>query len=183
MSASAPNIFVGLLREDYGVAAQILMNFGLRLDQVRAETKCVLSQSHEWGRQQFAGLPPLQPIARRVEAPIDFPEVCPKCGNTDIIRVLWHRVSISDQDMADFKARKLLLGSVSEMDGPSWVCLQCSPRWSEVHDLAMQDWELQVAKEKAIAAMEFDAAARHRDTQVDLRRRSWQLVQELGKEA
>jgi hypothetical protein len=176
------HILIGLLREDYGVAAQILMNLGLRLDQVRAETQCVLSQPHEWGRQQFTGMPPLQPIARRVETPIRQPDACPKCGNPEIIRVSWHRASISDQDMEDFKARKLLLGSISETDGPSWVCLRCSPRWSEVHDLAMQDWELQVAKETAIAAMKYDAAARHRDAQVDLRRQLRQLVHKLVKE-
>lgn len=177
------HILIGLLREDYGVAAQILMNLGLRLDQVRAEVKRVLSQPHDWGRQQFTGLPPLQPIAERVKIPVDLPKACPKCGNSNIVRVLWHRVSLSDQDMEEFKAKKAILGSVSEVKGPPWVCQLCSPRWSEVHDLAMQDWELQIAKEKAIAAMEFDAAAQHRDTQVDLRRQLWQLVQELVKES
>jgi hypothetical protein len=173
------HILVGLLREDSAFAAQVLMNLGLRLDQVRVEIQNVLAQSHDWGRQRYVDQPPLRPIEKPVRIPVDVPKACPKCGNPDILRVLWHRVSVSEQDMTDFKARKAILGSISEMEGPSWVCLRCSPQWSEVHNLAMQDWELQIAKEKSIAEMEFDAAARHRDTQADLRRRLWQLVKEL----
>jgi hypothetical protein len=175
------HILTGLLREDNGVAAQILMNLGLRIDKVRAEIGYVLAQSLDWGRQQYAAVSPLRPIEIPARTPVDVPKACPKCGNPDIIRLLWQSRSVSHQDMKDFEAKKAILGSIAEVDGPLWVCLRCSPGWSEVHSLAIQDWELQVAKEKSIAATEFDAAARHRDAQVDLRRRLRQLVEDLQK--
>lgn len=41
------HILLGLLREDEGVAAQVLMNLGLRLEKVRAEIRAILQQSSE----------------------------------------------------------------------------------------------------------------------------------------
>jgi uncharacterized membrane protein YesL len=45
------HILLGLLREDMGVAAQILMNLGLRLDDVRAEINRVHSQPQASGQE------------------------------------------------------------------------------------------------------------------------------------
>jgi hypothetical protein len=83
--------------------------------------------------------------------------------------------------MEDFKAGRAILGSVSDMQGPPWVCLGCSPQWSEVHELAMQDWQWQVAKQEAVASSDFDTAARYRDEQHASRKRLRTLVSELGK--
>lgn len=41
------HIFLGLLREQKGVAAQVLMNLGVRLEQVRAETQAILGLPHD----------------------------------------------------------------------------------------------------------------------------------------
>ena len=169
------HILLGLLREDEAVAGVILTNLGLRLDKVREEVCRVLAQPHDWGRQRF---PPLTvPRGKAVE----IPATCPKCGGHHIARVLWHRVFVSQQDMEDFKAGRAILGSVSDMQGPPWVCLRCSPRWSEVHELAMQDWQWQLAKEQAVASTNFCTAAQYRDNQQALRQRLRTLVSELGK--
>ena len=176
------HILLGLLGDEEGFAAQLLMNLGLRLEKVRAEVENVLAQPNDWGRQPFSTLPRLRPIEERARKVVEIPTACPKCGDSHIVRMLWHNAFVSKQDLSDFNAGRAILGSISEIEGPSWVCLRCSPRWSEVHQLAMQDYELQAAKQEAVAATDFDTAARHRDTQVDLRRLLWQLVKELLKD-
>jgi hypothetical protein len=175
------HVLLGLMREEEGVAAQVLMTLGLRLDRVREEVYKVLAQPNDWGRQDFAALPPLQSRAERAKV-VDIPAACPKCGDQHIARVLWNRLGVLHQDIEDFKAGRSILGSISEMQGPAWVCLRCSPRWSEVHKLAMQDWEWQVAKEKAIESTDFVTAAEYRDDQRNLRQGLWELVLELQKD-
>ena len=49
------HILLGLLREDSGATAQVLMNLGLRLDKVRAETLAFLGQpAEDEGRHEFS---------------------------------------------------------------------------------------------------------------------------------
>jgi hypothetical protein len=176
------HILLGLLREQEGVAGVVLMGLGLRVEKVRAEIDRLLAQPNDWGRQEFPALPPLQPFEERGRRVVEVPTACPKCGDPRVVRVLWHSVPLSVQNLEDFQAGKAILGSLAEMQGPPWVCLHCSPRWSEVHQLAMQDYQCQLAKEEAVAATNFEAAARHRDSQDDVRRRLWQLIQELLKD-
>jgi len=117
----------------------------------------------------------------RTTNPEKPPEACPKCGDPHIVRILWHCVHLSGQDQKDIDAGTAILGSCSDLAGPPWVCLRCSPAWSEVHAIAMQDYHLQLAKETAAASMDYETAAKHRDTQLDLRRQCSQIVEELRK--
>ena len=174
------HILLGLLREQEGVAAQVLMNLGLKLAEVREEVLNLLAQPHDSGRQGFSP----SDVERRNA--VEIPATCPKCGDQHVVRVLWHRAFVLQQDIEDFKAGKAILGSVwsqSEIQGPPWVCLRCSPRWSEVHELAMQDWQWQGAKQEAVASADFCRAARYRDDQEVLRQRLRTLVSELSKDA
>jgi hypothetical protein len=52
------HILLGLLREQETVAAQILMNLGLRLENVRAEVLAILGQSSEHEKKGAVYLPP-----------------------------------------------------------------------------------------------------------------------------
>jgi hypothetical protein len=172
------HILLGLLREQEGVASQVLMNFGLRMEKVREEVGKVLAQLLVGGRKEFS------PSSVERSDAVEIPAACPKCGNPHIVRVLWHCAFVWQQDIQDLKAGKAILGSIwsySEIQGPSWVCLRCSPRWSEVHELAMQDWEWQVAKQEAVASADFSVAAQYRDDQESLRHRLRTLVSELAK--
>ena len=173
------HLLLGLLREQEGVAAQVLLGLGLRLDTAPAEIENVLAQPNDWGRQEFSTLPPLRPVEQCAKTVVEVPKACPKCGDPHIVRVLWRPLGMSDANLEDIRAGKAILGFLAEMEGPPWVCLRCSPRWSEVHQLAMQDYEWQCAKEEAVAAAEFETAARSRDSQDDLRRRLLRLIQEL----
>jgi hypothetical protein len=173
------HILLGLLREQEGVAGVVLRNLGLRIENVRAEIENVLAQPTDWGRPELSGVPPLRPVEDRGARAVEVPAACPKCRVPGVVRVLWRPLGLSDKNLEDIEAGKAILGFYGEMEGPPWVCLHCSPRWSEVHVLAMQDYRLQVAKEEAIAAADFENAARQRDAQVDLRRRLRQLIQEL----
>ena len=181
---------LGLLREEEGVAAQVLMNLGVRLDTARAEIRAILSwlsehdESGEYSPQSRIHFDKDHP--KTVEEPPKAcpkstpPAACPKCGG-HLVRVLWHCVHLSGQDQKDVGAGKAILGSCSDMAGPPWACLRCSPNWSEVHALAMQDYQLQLAKETAVASQDFDGAVRCRDAQLKLRRQSSQVVEELLK--
>ena len=59
------HLLLGLLREQEGVAAQVLLGLGLRLDTAPAEIENVLAQPNDWGRQEFSTLPPLRPVEQR----------------------------------------------------------------------------------------------------------------------
>src|SRR4051812_28216578 len=56
------HVLLGLLREDEGVAAQVLMNLGLKLEDVREEVMCLLGQapkrSKQVGKAALATTPP-----------------------------------------------------------------------------------------------------------------------------
>ena len=107
--------------------------------------------------------------------------MCPKCGQPRVVRVLWKWVHLWGQKEEDVHSGKAILGSRFGEDGPPWVCLQCAPGWSEVHRLATQEWEWQLAKEAAVAAKEFEKAAWYRDSQLELRQRMSAVVAELLK--
>jgi hypothetical protein len=167
------HILLGLLREQEGVAAQVLMNLGLRLDQVRAEVYSLLGYSPDLARVGRSRQSAPQ------KAAVELPQACPKCGHAPVVRVIWGSVHLFGKNLEDIAAGRAILGSRPGGEGPPWVCLKCTPAWSEVHTLAMRDYELQVVKEKMIAEQEFDKAAQCRDAQDQLRRRSTSLVAEL----
>jgi hypothetical protein len=89
-------------------------------------------------------------------------------------------LSRNDKDDID-KERAILGGLVGyeRSDVPSWVCLGCEPRWSEVHRLALQDYEWNREREEAVASQEFEDAARIRRVQGGLMPRLAALVQQL----
>jgi len=168
------HILLGLLREDAGAAAQILMYFDLRLEELETEIVNVLSQPLDWGRKP----PPPQPAGQAGKQPAALPEACPKCGQP-VVRVIWGFTHVF---LEDIKSGQAILGSYKTgASGPPWVCLKCSPKWSEAHNLAMQDYELQVEKEKAVAAADFEKAARCLDAQVELRHQLSVLLEELAR--
>ncbi len=177
------HFLLGLLREDEAVAAQVLMNLGLRLDKVRAEIQAILQAWPEQeGRNEYSGLCRIRSVNERPKSVETLPAACPKCGDAHLVRVLWHCTShLFRKDQEDVDAGKAILGSCSDITGPPWVCLRCSPAWSEVHAFATQDHKLQRAKEDAVASKDFETAARCRDAQVDLRRQYYQIVEVLLK--
>lgn len=167
------HVLVGLLRDREGFAAAVLANLGLQVDTIREEVIRVLALPHDWGRQNS-----LQSSVERTRA-VEVPAACPKCGDQHVVRILWNCVFVSQQDSDAFKAGTAILGSISEVQGPAWVCLRCSPRWLEVHELAMQDWKWQRAKQEAVASADFGTATKYWDDQQDLRQRLRTLVSEL----
>ncbi len=164
---------LGLLREQEGVAAQILMNLGLKLDEVRDEIKALLGHGLSEGGRNVAEPP--EPLP-------EPPAVCPKCGQPRVVRVLWNWVHLWGQKEEDVRLGKAILAARDNAGGPPWVCLQCAPGWSEVHRLAMQEWEWQLAKEAAVAATEFEKAAWYRDCRDELWQRMMAVIEELGGE-
>jgi hypothetical protein len=54
--------------------------------------------------------------------------------------------------------------------------------WSEVHCLSLRDYQWQAAKEEAVTAADFPAAAKCRDAQAELRRRIDVLAEKLPKD-
>jgi Clp amino terminal domain, pathogenicity island component len=174
------HMLLGLLRDDETVAAQVLMNLGLRLNAVRAEILAILKQPSETGDEDSPQSRTrwIKDRPTSVETP---PAACPKCGDPNLVRVLWRVVHLSAQDLKDFDAGESILGSCSDVAGPPWICLRCSPAWSEVHALAVQDYKLQLAKEDAVIGQDFDSAVKHRDAQRDLRRQYSKIVEKLLK--
>jgi ATP-dependent Clp protease ATP-binding subunit ClpA len=160
------HILLGLLREAEGVAAQVLMSFGLRLEGVRAEF-------------EIAPAKPIkpQPPAQANETAA-LPEACPKCGQP-VVRVIWE---LSGKNLEDVQTGRAILGSPVDKGGPSWVCLHCSPKWAEVHLLGLEEHKLQVEKENALVAQDFDKAAQCRDRQSEVRRKTVILLIELLRE-
>ena len=52
---------------------------------------------------------------------------------------------------------------LKESDLPNWACLDCSPRWLELHALMLPELEFLKKMEEALMAMEFETAAKIRD--------------------
>ena len=165
------HILLGLLREQEGVAAQILMNLGLKLDEVRDEIKSLFGHGLSEGGRTVAKTP--EPLP-------EPPAVCPKCGQPRVVRVLWNWVHLWGQKEEDVRLGKAILAARDNAGGPPWVCLQCAPGLVEVHRLAMQEWQWQLAKEAAVAATQFEKAAWYRDSQDELWQRMMAVVKELG---
>jgi hypothetical protein len=177
------HILLGLLREDMGVAAQVLMNFGLTLPAARAEILALLGPSVITKRTLRSSAIPSQLAAHLTEKPAEKveepPATCPKCGGSRVVRIRWNCLHLCGRDQEDVTAERAILASKIGGNVPSWACLTCEPRWSEVHRLALQDHQWQLAKEEAVAAQDWDTAVRLRDAQGELRPQLTALVEEL----
>ncbi len=172
------HILLGLLREDEGVAGVILANFGLRLEETRREIENVLHQPHDWGRK-----PPLPQTqwAQSEKSTVELPKACPKCGQP-VVRVIWRWVHLFGKNLDDISTGRAILASPVDKGGPPWVCLHCAPKWAEVHLAALREHELQIEKENAIVAANFEKAAQCRDMQTEVRRRLILLLDELSRD-
>jgi hypothetical protein len=164
------HLLLGLLRDDEGASSVILANLGLRADHVRREVMDLLGHAQAPGPAQ-----PLRPwlaqaAAQRGTGEAELPKACPKCGHAPVARVIWGAMYLLLVDLEHIALRKAILGSAFGKGGPRWVCLRCTPAWSEVHSMAFLDYTLQIEKEKALASADFEAAARCRDAQMEIRR-------------
>ncbi len=86
------NILLGLMREDRGVAAQILMNLGLRVEQLRREIEYVrFSETLDSAGKTSVPFPepPTQLSPEVDEGMVFSPQVCRKCGHVSVVRVIW----------------------------------------------------------------------------------------------
>jgi hypothetical protein len=173
------HILLGLLREREGVAGMVLTNLGLDVEGVRAQIASVLDRPYDWKRTPCPAWSFTRSVEERHGPVVEPPKACPKCGQARVVRVLWHWVHLSGKNEKEVAAGTAILASRSYGQGPPWVCLQCEPKWSEVHDLALQDHEREVAKMKAVTSQDFDQAAKHRDAQMELLGRLHLLIEEL----
>ena len=129
--------------------------------------------------------PPLPPPTKQAsEQPVTetavLPEACPKCGQP-VVRVIWRWSHLFGKNLEDVQAGRAILGSPLDKRGPPWVCLHCKPKWAEVHLLALEQHDLQIEKENAIVATDFEKAAQCRDMQAEVRRRLILLLEELSR--
>ena len=175
------HILLGLMCENEGVAAQVLEGFGLRVQLLRTEIENLLRQPRDWRRQPPLPQFPATWANQADKGSVDLPAACPKC-HQPVVRVIWGWVRLFGRNLEDVTAGRAILGSPVDKGGPPWVCLQCTPKWSEAHRLALQEHEMQVEKVNAIVAAEFEKAARIRDMQTEGRRRLILLLAELSRE-
>ena len=104
------HILLGILREEGGVAGQILMNLGLHIEAARKEIDKVLRQSHDLEQKTSVAHPPAQAVGQADEGVVELPQVCPKCGHSPVVRVVWGAYCLSDKDREEIKSAHALLG-------------------------------------------------------------------------
>jgi excisionase family DNA binding protein len=73
------HLLLGLIREDEGIAAEVLKSFGLQLEQVRTETLRVLRQRQP-GQEEVAAIPPVPSEAMTLLAEDEPGLACTSCG-------------------------------------------------------------------------------------------------------
>src|SRR5690348_8777963 len=169
------HILLGLLREQEGVAAQVLMNLGLVIEEVREVILSILGQASRGDiRSTMFGA-----SASRDSDSLKS-HACLACG-APMTRVQsgWLTSGLSPEERTATKTGSVLLGPGDRRNLPAQICLACAPLWREVHDLALQDFYLQLGKEDAIAEYEFERAASIRDEQDGLRIRLAALLDRL----
>jgi hypothetical protein len=178
------HILLGLLRADEGIAAQVLMNLGLRLDIVREVIQVTGPQS-QVSENEATNEPSSEMLSywrerRPRVATTEQPEAYPKCGNPHLIRILWNRVHFSGHGQDDLEAGRAILCYYSKVrKKPAWICFRCSPQWSAVPQLSIQVLEWRVAKEHAVAAEDYETAIKHREALRSLMQQLSQIVDEL----
>jgi hypothetical protein len=105
------------------------------------------------------------------------PKSCPRCGGTRVVAILWSWCFL-DGDAKDAIAAEraylalshcyftsvdptLVVGRfvAKESELPTWACLDCCPEWVAVHRLAESEWRVELGKEAACMAHDFERAA------------------------
>lgn len=121
------HILLGLLREQEGVAAQVLMNLGLTLEQVRAEIIALLGGAASQlapprPRKEIEDLPePLRPAVAELDAEIQRFTVAKMeaVGDQDFALAARHR---DEADKLHRKRKALVRGWIADRDvDPAWL--------------------------------------------------------------
>ncbi len=104
-------------------------------------------------------------------------EICSKCGSPRRVSILWGYSTLTYEEIEDIRAHRALLGLNRryfrrlERDTPApellleqtclprEVCLDCQPRWSDLHRLTLKQWEVEAMKTAACDAWNFEQAA------------------------
>jgi hypothetical protein len=100
--------------------------------------------------------------------------LCPACGGKRVLPIIWGWNFLIEGEKADAEAGLVILGCRHEsgvrfgrnvprhhpevLGAPDWACLDCEPGWVDVHNLALEEEELQEAKGRALASGGVDAA-------------------------
>ena len=81
-----------------------------------------------------------------------------------MVRILWNYSRIAGEEAEAVRAGRTLLGLNRRYFGeleqsdpalapflertrlPSWACLDCRPKWFELHDLASKEWEVETSE-------------------------------------
>ena len=179
------HVLLGLLREDEGVGGVVLSISGLSVERARSQVIALLSPIREEFKAGRSFLPAREPKLAPLQKTQSLPARCPKCGANQIVRLVWPKVLPRGQTREDIKQAKAIIVSVEPpgVEQRSWACLKCAPQLSEVHELSLKDYQLQLAKEEEVTAKDFEAAATCRDQQVPIRKRiSAVLIALLGSQ-
>jgi hypothetical protein len=98
-----------------------------------------------------------------------------------ILRVVWKPAFCCGEPLGSAirDGRAILVGVDRPEDAPDRVCPTCEPGWEAVYLLTQEVEVWQVKVESAVAEGDFDTAAKHRDRRDDVRRRRFDLVQQL----
>jgi hypothetical protein len=123
------------------------------------------------------------------------PETCPFCGSDHMARILWGWFRLKPEQMGEVEAGRVILGRRRRdtararrgtaadpqhtLDAPQWTYLNCQPAWAEVHHMAMEEYELDLAKWKAVEAHDFEVAAAYLNQQDEIDDRITELVLRL----
>lgn len=135
------------------------------------------------------------------------PDVCSRCGGSHIVRILWGYYTLTVQDSQAIESGEAILGlngryfrkDIQEaVPGvtlhffersrlPEWACLDCSPKWKDLHRLAVRELEQEEAMQAACAAGDFEKAATILPTQKELEdehsQEIWALLSVLASDA
>ncbi len=105
------------------------------------------------------------------------PEVCPTCGGSRLVRILWGSAMLLREEEQALGQGRALLGLTYRYFGaiapgrpapkllleksrlPAWGCLDCNPRWLDLHHLTLKQWETITAKDAAVDAGDYDRAS------------------------
>jgi len=124
-----------------------------------------------------------------------IPTTCPVCGSDRVKRILWAWVCCGPKETGEFEAGRVILagrrrgttrhglgaadGAHETVVAPKWACLKCEPMWAEVHRVALAGKVLELEKEKAAKAQDFETAALWSSRQHKLEDEIFELVKGL----
>ena len=94
---------------------------------------------------------------------------CPRCGAPQCRVIVDALVHLSPDDKQEVESGRAIFAGDNAPGMPEFVCLTCVPQWGEVNRMASLDFDWQIAKEAAIMAQDFYAAAALRDKQHEIR--------------